>query len=206
MSAEVVIQSPAPARQLFLLFHGVGATPQDLVPVGTRLAHEFPDTAVVSVPAPDRSGFGAGFQWFSVAGVTEENRPARVAATLERFVQTVQAWQQRTGVGREATTLVGFSQGAIMALAAAQAAQPPAARVVSLSGRYSQLPDAAPQGVRLHFIHGTADPVIAASHAQEAVRRLQALGADATLDLVPGLPHGIDRTAQDLLVQRLRQP
>jgi phospholipase/carboxylesterase len=203
---ELVIQSPAQARQLFLLFHGVGATPQDLLPVGRRLAREFPDAAVASVAGPDRSDLGAGFQWFSVAGVTEQNRPARVAATLERFVQTVQGWQQRTGVGREATTLVGFSQGAIMALASAQSSQPPAARVVSLAGRYPQLPDAAPQGVRIHFIHGTADPVIAVSHAQEAARRLQALGADATLDLVPGLPHGIDRAAEDLLVQRLRQP
>lgn len=206
MSAEVVIQSPAQPRHLFLLFHGVGATPQDLVPVGRRLAREFPDAAVASVPAPDRSDFGAGFQWFSVAGVTEENRPARVAATLDRFMHVVQGWQQRTGVAREATTLVGFSQGAIMALAAAQASQPPAGRVVSLSGRYAQLPQAAPQDVRLHFIHGTADTVIAVTHAQQAARQMQALGADATLDLVPGLPHGINAAAEDLLVQRLRQP
>ncbi|HET8748986.1 MAG TPA: esterase [Ramlibacter sp.] len=205
MSAALVLQSPAPAQHLFLLFHGVGATPQDLVALGNRLAREFPDSAVVSVPGPDRSDFGAGFQWFSVMGVTEENRPARVAATLERFVQTVRDWQQRTGVGPEATTLVGFSQGAIMALAAAQSPQPPAARVVSLSGRYSELPRAAPQGVRLHFIHGTADAVIPVAHAQQAERALQALGAEVTLDLVAGLPHGIDRSAEDLLVQRLRQ-
>ncbi|MEJ8838559.1 esterase [Ramlibacter sp. AN1133] len=206
MSAALIVQSPAQPRQLFLLFHGVGATPQDLVPLGGRLAREFPDAAVVSIPGPDRSDFGSGFQWFSVQGVTEENRPARVAATLERFVQTVQEWQQRTGVGREATTLVGFSQGAIMSLAAAQSPQPPAARVVSLSGRYSELPREAPQGVRLHFIHGTADPVIPVAHAQQAARQLEALGASVTPDLVPGLPHGINRAAEDLLVQRLRQP
>ena len=206
MSAAVVIQSPPQAGALFLLFHGVGATPQDLVPVGGRLAREFPDAAIVSIPGPDASDFGAGFQWFSVMGVTEENRPARVAATLDRFVQAVQDWQQRTGVGREATTLIGFSQGAIMSLAAAQSTQPPAGRVVSLSGRYSELPRHAPHGVRLHFIHGTADAVIPVTHAQQAVRELQALGATATLDIVPGLPHGINRAAEDLLVQRLRQP
>jgi hypothetical protein len=42
------------------------------------------------------------------------------------------------------------------------------------------------------------------AHAQQAARQLQALGAAVTLDVVPGLPHGINRAAEDLLVQRLR--
>ncbi|WP_216370080.1 hypothetical protein [Ramlibacter montanisoli] len=136
MSEAIVLQSPPAAASLFLLFHGVGSTPQDLAPLGARLALEFPDAAVASIAAPDRSDLGAGLQWFSVLGVTEENRPQRVAATLPRFLATVQHWQQRTGVAASATTLVGFSQGAILSLSAAHASQPPAARVVSLSGRY----------------------------------------------------------------------
>jgi phospholipase/carboxylesterase len=206
MSRAIVIQSPVPARALFLLFHGVGATPEGLVPLGERLAREFPEAAVVSIPGPDRSDLGGGFQWFSVRGVTEENRPQRVADTLERFRQTVQAWQQRTGVAASETTLIGFSQGAIMALAAAQSAQPPAGRVVSLSGRYPELPTKAPAGVRLHFIHGDADPVIPVAWAQQAVSTLQDLGSPVTLDVLPRLAHGIDRRAEELLVQRLRQP
>ena len=114
----LVLQSPAPARELFLLFHGVGASPQDLVPLGQLIARAFPEAAVASVPAPDRSDFGSGLQWFSVRGVTEENRPERVQATLGRFLDTVRAWQERTGVSAAATTLVGFSQGAILSLEA----------------------------------------------------------------------------------------
>jgi phospholipase/carboxylesterase len=204
MNDGIVIQSPPQANALFLLFHGVGATPQDLVPLGARLAREFPRAAVISVPGPDRSDLGRGLQWFSVLGVTEQDRPQRVAATLARFLATVQGWQQRTGVGAEATTLVGFSQGAIMALESTTTPQPPAARVVSLSGRYAQLPTAAPAGVRIHFLHGDADPVIPAAFAQQAARQLQSLGADATLDVVPGLGHGVSATTEDLLVQRLR--
>lgn len=203
MNDGLVVQAPARPRALFLLFHGVGATPEGLVPLGRRLAREFPEAMVVSVPGPDRSDLGAGLQWFSVRGVTEANRPERVAATLERFLATVRHWQERAGVDSAATTLVGFSQGAIMALEAALAPQPPAARVVSLSGRFSELPQQAPAGVRLHFIHGDADPVIPAAHAQQGARQLQALGAEVTLDVVPGLGHGVDRTAEDLLLRRL---
>lgn len=206
MNEGIVIQSPPQANALFLLFHGVGATPQDLVPLGSRLAREFPQAAVVSVPGPDRSDLGRGLQWFSVVGVTEQDRPRRVAATLGRFLATVQAWQQRTGVAAADTTLVGFSQGAIMALASAAAPQPVAARVVSLSGRFSELPTTAPEGVRIHFLHGDADPVIPAAHALQAARHLQGLGATVTLDVVPGLGHGVSATTEDLLLRRLREP
>lgn len=200
----LVLQSPAPARELFLLFHGVGASPQDLVPLGQLIARAFPEAAVASVPAPDRSDFGSGLQWFSVRGVTEENRPGRVQATLGRFLDTVRAWQERTGVSAAATTLVGFSQGAILSLAAAMASPAPVGRVVSMSGRFDELPQRAPAGVRLHFVHGDADAVIAVQHARDAAKQLQALGAQVTLDVVPGLGHGIDRRAADLLLQRLR--
>jgi phospholipase/carboxylesterase len=199
----LVLQQPAAPRRLFLLFHGVGASPRDLAPLGLRLAGEFPDAAVVSVPGPDRSDFGSGWQWFSVAGVTEENRPARVAATLPRFLATVQRWQAQTGVDAAGTTLVGFSQGAIMSLEASLSATPPAARFVSLSGRFAEVPAAAPAGVRVHFLHGEADPVIPVAHARNGAR---ALGDAATLDLLPGLAHGISEATQALLLQRLRAP
>ena len=204
MSEALLLQSPPAPTHLFLLFHGVGAGAQDLAPLGVRLAQEFPDAAVVSVAAPDRSDLGRGLQWFSVLGVTEANRLDRVAATLPRFAAVVRAWQQRLGVAPGDTTLLGFSQGAIMSLAASEQENPPAGRVVSLSGRYPALPTRAPHGVRLHFVHGDADPVIPAAHAQAAAQALRSLGAEVTLDVLPGLAHGISRAAEDLLVTRLR--
>ena len=200
---DVVLQAPAAARRLFLLFHGVGATPRDLAPLGLRLAGTFADAAVVSVGAPDSSDFGSGFQWFSVLGVTEENRPARVQATLPRFVAAVQAWQERFGVTAKDTVLVGFSQGAIMALAASQLAQPSMGRVVSLAGRFPAPPTQPSRGVRIHLLHGEADPVVPCAHAQAAARALQSLGGDVTLDLFPGLAHGISREVEETLLSRL---
>ena len=205
MTEALVLQQPPLAQQLVLLFHGVGATAQDLAPLGRRIAAEFPHAVVASIPAPDASDLGGGRQWFSVRGVTEQNRPARVQETLPRFLATVQDWQRQSGLGAAQTILVGFSQGAIMALASSAAAQPPAARVVSLSGRFDQLPSSAPVGVRFHFIHGEQDPVIPASHAEGAVKRLQELGVPATLDLVPGLAHGIDQRVLAALLASLRE-
>ena len=61
--ADIVVQQPAQqAQQLFLLHHGVGATPQGLVPLGQRLAAVFPNALIVALQSPFPSDFGQGFQ------------------------------------------------------------------------------------------------------------------------------------------------
>lgn len=206
MSEHVVVQMPeGEPGQLFLLFHGVGSTPEHLVSLGRRLAEEFPSAAVISVRGPDRSDMGAGYQWFSVVGVTEENRAGRIGATLPRFVETVRALQQATGASAAQTALVGFSQGAILALAATQLPGGVlAGRVVSLAGRFAALPSVAPAETTLHLIHGRRDSVVAHEHSVAAAERLISLGGDVTADVIAGLGHSVDEEVVDLLVHRLR--
>ncbi len=69
MSEPISIQSPATsAAQPILLFHGVGSTPESMVPLGRLLATEFPGSAVLSAPTPDRSDMGAGFHTVAASG------------------------------------------------------------------------------------------------------------------------------------------
>lgn len=205
MSTALIVQRPsAAARQLVLLFHGVGSSAENLRPVGQALAVHLPEAFIVSVQAPDASDVGGGWQWFSVLGITEANRSARVAATMSRFVQTVQHWQQASGVGAANTTLLGFSQGAIMALASTQQPLPLAGRIVAIAGRYAQPPQIAPSSTRIHLMHGDADPVMPVRLGVEAQAQLQALGVEVTLDQFPGLGHGIDTRVLDRVVERLK--
>ena len=86
MTASIVVHKPvASAQQLILLFHGVGSNAKDMVPVGQQFAAKSPAALVLSLEGFQASDFGQGRQWFSVAGVTEENRPARVAAVMQDF-------------------------------------------------------------------------------------------------------------------------
>ncbi len=102
--------------------------------------------------------------------------------------------------------LIGFSQGAIMALEAVSQAGADvlAGRVVALAGRYARLPAAEPGGTTLFLMHGKADQVIHYGYTVEAAKHLVALGADVVADVIPGLGHGIDAEVLSLLVQRLR--
>ena len=201
--ASVVVARPARPAALVLLFHGVGSTADNLVPLASLIARQDPSALVVSVSAAHPSTLGAGREWFSVVGVTEDNRSGRVAQAMDAFTQAVRKWQAEAGLDATATTLVGFSQGAIMSLESTQAAEF-AARVVSLSGRFAAPPRRAPAGVAFRFIHGESDPVIDPRFSIEAAAQLTALGADATVQIVPGLPHGVDPRAAQLALAALR--
>ncbi|MBX3611083.1 MAG: esterase [Hydrogenophaga sp.] len=195
MQNAVMIHRLASPARLLLLFHGVGAQPHHLVPLGQALARSRPNTLVASLRAPFASDLGQGWQWFSVREVTEANRPARVAAAMPLFVQAVRDWQASCGVGPEATDLIGFSQGAIMALESTQHAPGLAHSVTAIAGRFAQPPQRPLGDTRVHLVHGSADPVMPVQCARDARDALAALQSPASLDIVDGMGHSIDLRA-----------
>lgn len=207
---SLTIQQPdgAPA-QLFLLFHSLGADARAMQPLGDLVAREFPQAMVVSVAAPNGNDSGRGAQWFSAQGLTEENRPARIAAAMPDFVRTVLHWQRTNGVPPERTALVGFSQGAVMALAATRAEEVSqtgllAVRVIAFAGRFASPPTAAVPGLTLHFFHGKEDAVIPYQQTITAAETLVDLGADLTADVVPHVGHEITAELSALMIERLK--
>lgn len=202
MDGSVVVARPPAPRELVLLFHGVGSSPANLVPLGQLIARQQPHAMVVSVEGAHPSSFGSGREWFPVAGVTQADRPARIAAAMPQFQQAVRRWQAEAGVGPAATTLVGFSQGAIMSLESTQDALL-ASRVIAIAGRFAQPPRRAPAGVSYRFVHGENDLVIEPRFSTEAAQALRGLAADATVRFVPGLGHGIDERAARWVLESL---
>jgi phospholipase/carboxylesterase len=207
MERDLIVQQPDAQAdvELVLLFHGVGSSAEDLRAVGQAIAAKRPRAWVISVCSPDPSDFGRGWQWFSVQGVTETNRPDRVATAMPRFVEKAVAWQRHTGVTPERTTLIGFSQGAIMALESTQrqGIESVAARVIAIAGRFAKPPRVAPERVVVHLMHGEQDHVMPVGLSVDAHRTLQELGAVSTLDMFAGLGHGIDNRVVDAILQRL---
>jgi phospholipase/carboxylesterase len=203
--ASIVISRPEQPTQLVLLFHGVGSSAASLAPLGKAISEARPQAMVVSVEAPHPSTLGSGREWFSVVGITEQNRPERIKKALPLFLDTLAHWQRASGVGSDGTALVGFSQGAILALESTQVEDAPvgAQRVIALAGRFAVAVRRVPQALRFNLIHGEQDTVVPASSSIAAARELQALGAEVTLDLLPGLGHGIDGRALQLVINYL---
>lgn len=203
---ELLPQTTA-ARQLFILLHGVGAAASDLVPLANALRKIFPG-AVFLIPDGtfkfDGGEAGCRRQWFSVNEVTEQSRIARVAEAMPALQQLVKDAQDRFGILQPATALVGFSQGAIMALEFSVAHDGQAGRVLAFSGRFAQLPEKAPEFTTLHLLHGEDDDVIPVEHAYSAYEKLMQLQGDATLDVASSVGHELHEVLSERAIYRLQ--
>jgi phospholipase/carboxylesterase len=191
---------------LVILLHGVGSNGADLAPLGESWKARLPDAIFVSPDAPERSSFGAGYQWFSVAGVTEENRPARITAARPAFDTVISDIIEENGFnGRlDRVVFVGFSQGTIMSLDAIASGRWPVAAMVGFSGRLAtQHPLTPSSDTKILLVHGTSDPVIPSWETEKAETELKAAGVSVETIIEPGLGHtisigGADRAADFL--------
>jgi phospholipase/carboxylesterase len=182
------------ATSLVIMLHGVGSSGNDLAPLADAWKTNLPGAVFVSPNGPSPSSFGSGYQWFSVAGVTEENRSGRIKEARPSFDAVISAIVAENGFsGRlDRVALVGFSQGTIMALDAIASGRWPVGTVVGFSGRLaSPLPLQPALHTPVLLVHGSADPVIPASETSKAGATLQALGVKVETLTLPGLPHTI---------------
>ena len=200
-----LLPETATIKQLFILLHGVGARPSGLVPLANKLKEAFPNAAFL---LPEGTypfdGGGDGRQWFSIRGITEENRIARVAEAMPGLNSLIKQAQSRFKVLQSDTALIGFSQGAIMSLEFSIVHDGGVGRVLSFSGRFAKLPEKAPELTTLHLLHGENDPVIPVFHAEIAFSKLTELNGDATLDIASSVGHEIDAALADRAINRLQ--
>lgn len=138
-----------------------------------------------------------------MAGITEESRPERVAAAMPAFQALVQQLQKVSGVSAEKTTLIGFSQGSIIVLESSQRQPTLAGHAIAFSGRFATAPAVAPKGTVVHLIHGEVDPVISVENSRNAAKQLQALGTAVSLDIEPGMSHGINARMMALALEQI---
>ena len=167
------------AKALVIFLHGVGSNGDDLAGLGQHWASLLPDVAFASPNAPYPFEHAMGYQWFSLTGITPENRPARVRKARAAFDETLQQLMAQHGMADawDKVILVGFSQGSIMALDALAQGRHPLAGVVAFSGRLSFDGALTPAShTPALLIHGKADGVIPYSEGESAAPRLQAAG------------------------------
>ncbi|MBO9123707.1 MULTISPECIES: alpha/beta hydrolase [unclassified Rhizobium] len=180
--------------KLVIMLHGVGSSGNDLAPLANAWANTLSGAVFVSPDGPSPSSFGSGYQWFSVAGVTEENRAGRIRDARPSFDAVIAAIVEENGFsGRlDRVAFVGFSQGTIMALDAVASGRWPVGAVVGFSGRLaSPLPLEPATATPVLLVHGNADPVIPSTESTRAAAALQALGMKVETVIQPGLPHTI---------------
>jgi phospholipase/carboxylesterase len=201
---------PAQARQRLVLLHGWGADADDLLDLGELLVG--PEVSVVALRAPEPHPYGSGRQWYGLQPIDWAALPAARAGLRGRLEALA------ASVPLEQTVLLGFSQGAAMAVDVGCGL--PLAGIVACSGYPHEGWQAPTQRPPVLLSHGRQDPVVpyAASEAleqalAEAVSNAASGESQATSPAVSLLPfnggHGIDPELMPALgafVRRCLQP
>ncbi|WP_455379791.1 esterase [Acidihalobacter prosperus] len=190
-------------QQLILLFHDIGSTPQSMEPLGHRLSQVYPQACIISIKAPQLNDDGPGFQWFPASISNQHLKAQHVSEAIPFLAETIKYWQSRTGTSARETALIGFSQGAIMALECVRTHPLLAGRVVSIAGRFAQLPEKTDERITWFFLHGKEDTIIDYGHTVTAAEHLIALGGDVVADVIPFASHEISNELIDIIIARL---
>jgi len=189
-------------RSAVVFLHGYGANADDLIGLADPLAEHMPDTMFVSPDAPEEiatmGAMMAGRQWFPIPWIDGSSEEA-AAAGLRRAAEDLNAFLDALMVDEdllpEQVCLLGFSQGAMMALHVAPRREDPVAGVVGISGRLLEpelLVDEAVSKMPVLLIHGDSDDVVPPQSLPMAAEALQnAQFQDVYAHIMKGTGHGI---------------
>ncbi|MFM1797905.1 MAG: hypothetical protein RLZZ117_183 [Cyanobacteriota bacterium] len=181
-----LLAGPQDADRRLVLLHGWGADADDLLDLGSALLGSAAAAVnVVALRAPLPHPGGLGRQWYDLGLQGWPQLPEARADLLRRLRRLSQ------GVPLERTVLLGFSQGAAMAVDVATSEGLPLAGLIGCSGYphpdWQPLRPASP----ILLTHGREDPVVPFAAAEALDERLRESGGEVALLPFAG-GHGID--------------
>lgn len=198
-------------KKLVVLLHGYGSNGDDLISLAPHWAPAMPDALFVSPNAPEPvPGFAGGFQWFGLTSLDPHRMEGGARAASGPLNAFLDAQLTAHQLSPAQCALVGFSQGAMMAMYVALRREEPVAGIVAFSGALIGAGSLASQmraKPPILIVHGVQDDRVPVAAAQSAAEALAKAGHGARVELRPRLGHSIDAegvaSARDFLAECL---
>lgn len=184
-SADLIRVGPHESERRLVLLHGWGADADDLLDLSELLVE--PAVSVVALRAPLPHPGGSGRQWYDLQQPDWPQLPAARTQLRQRLEQLA------TEVPLEKTVLLGFSQGAAMALdVSTSGAGLPLAGLISCSGYPHPNWQPGVQTIqKILLTHGEQDSVVPYGASEALQQQLRRGGIDTNLISFAG-GHTID--------------
>ena len=184
---EIPQQNPAGPPHLLVLLHGAASRPSQLAALAIGWQSRL-QSARAWLPAAPLTDAAGGRHWTPPDHYPVSADEVRAAAAT--LAHRLRVEQDRLGIAAARTIVIGFSQGASMALELAFEAPAVSALIIAYAARLYRLPRPGDRCVaRIHLQHGALDSVLPVGHAEAAARRLRAIGADVHLQIQPDDGH-----------------
>ncbi|MFC3126305.1 alpha/beta hydrolase [Pseudoroseomonas globiformis] len=196
-------------RMIVFLLHGYGADGNDLIELAPHWGQAVPEALFIAPHAPMPCDGGPyGRQWFSLVDRSPAMLLAGARTAQPLLDDAIAAECAAAALPETAVALMGFSQGAMMALFAGLRRPVAPAAILAFSGRMIG-PEALAAEIRSRppvlVVHGEADEVVPAQSGRDAESALRTARVPVEALYTPGLAHGIDEAglaAGALFLQR----
>lgn len=188
-------------NSLIIFLHGIGGYGRYFASVAKRWQQQWPSAHFALPDGPFPFTQGEGFQWFDIDDDTPDRRDAPIAVARSAFDALIQKEIERYRMtdSPERIALVGFSQGAIMALDTLASGRCPYGAIVAFSGYLPEYPEACfTRRTPVALIHGMADEKLPWQHSQQTERSLTQAGVDCELHLLPNVDHRVSVAGANL--------
>ena len=133
VAAPVGAGPAAPAGFL----HGAGSSAEAFAPIALAWQLKFPGATAAILEALREGSAHRGKDWFDARGVSADRQP-RIEDACAAVARRLEALQLATGIEGARTVVVGFSQGATVALELARSHARLASIVVSYAGQLAR--------------------------------------------------------------------
>jgi phospholipase/carboxylesterase len=183
-------------KSVVVFLHGYGADGADLLGLADPLGPHLPDTTFYAPDAPEKANGGYGLQWFPIPwldGSTEEAAAQGLSRASDDLNGFLDALLEAEGVEDNTLALLGFSQGAMMAMHVAPRRAREMAGVVAISGRLLAPENIGDITVKppILLIHGDDDQVVPFGNMEHAAQVLTGAGIETYGHVMKGTGHGI---------------
>jgi len=196
------------AKQLVVFLHGWGADGNDLIGLGRDWAALMPGAHFTSPHGHEVcEGNPMGRQWFSFRDEPPAAITAKAAEAAAIINQFIDGELDHLGLDDSQLGLVGFSQGAMMAVYVSLRRAKPCAAVVGYSGAIiasETLEDEIRSRPPMLLAHGETDQVVPFTSLGAAVQMLGHHQVSVRWHASPRLGHGIDGVGLEMGGEFLR--
>lgn len=188
------------ARQLVVFLHGYGADGADLIEIGRQWRSFLPDADFVAPHAPERCAMSPmGRQWFPLTMRDPDERWRGVIAARPTLDEFLDEELEKRGMDERSLALVGFSQGAMMALHTGLRRLTAPRAILGYSGILvlgpaqpgAERPPQSPAPSVL-LVHGEEDELIPVDAMMLSANSLADMNIPTQWHMSAGLGHGID--------------
>ena len=185
-------------KHLVIVLHGYGANGKNLISMAQYWKNILKDTLFVVPNAPTPAPHSVdGYQWFDIGDLSLSylrQGSQEAAPILRDFIINIQTVYRIPG---EKTTLSGFSQGGMLALATGLLYENLCKGILSYSGGLflsSEHMSLTSTQVEICLIHGTDDSVVPHMASKETQEHLLQRNNKVTFHSIPNLAHQINET------------